>query len=128
MIRVYVKKEITCPISAVEVKRVLSFFLKEEGIVSNADVSVAFVGQTKMLALASKYLKERHTLHNVLSFPYSEGGKFVYPPEDVMHLGDIVICYPKALEEAKKEGVQIKEKTMELICHGALHLLGKHHD
>lgn len=128
MIRVLVKKEVACPISVKEVKSVLTDFLKSEGIISKADVSVAFVGTARMLYLAKKYLNEKGVLHNVLSFPYSEGGSFIYPPDDTLHLGDIVVCYPKVLEESQKEGVLIKEKALELVTHGALHLMGKHHD
>lgn len=128
MIKVYFSKEVSCPVSAKEVKKTLSDFLTKEGIISDADVSVVIVGVSKMLTLAKKYLNEKNVIHNVLSFPYTEGGSFTYPPVDVIHLGDIAICYPKVLEEAKKEGVLISEKVKELVCHGALHLIGKHHE
>jgi probable rRNA maturation factor len=128
MLKVYVKKEISCPVSTTEIKKTLSLFLEKQDIISNADVSVAIVGKPKMVYLAQKYLNEKNSVHNVLSFPYSEGGDFIYPPGGIMHLGDIIVCYPKVLEEVKIEGVLIKEKVMELVCHGALHLMGKHHD
>ena len=43
-------------------------------------------------------------------------------------MGEIVICYPKVLEEAKLEGKLIDQKAYELVEHGALHLLGFHHE
>jgi len=45
----------------------------------------------------------------------------------MLHLGDIVICFPKALEEAKIEKKLIEDKILELVIHGFSHLLGNHH-
>jgi probable rRNA maturation factor len=82
-----------------------------------------------MISLAKKYLHENNVLHNVLSFPFVEGKDgFVEPPDNIIHLGEIVICYPKTVEEASAEGRLIDEKVIELTVHGALHLLGKHHE
>ena len=82
-----------------------------------------------MINLAHQYLKENNVVHNVLSFPFTEGDKnFVEPPDNIIHLGEIVICYPKVIEEAKKESRLIEEKVLELVEHGALHLLGEHHE
>ena len=82
-----------------KIKTALQKVFTEEGIVSHADVSVSVVGEKKMLALAKKYLKENNVLHNVLSFPFTETKqRFVDPPDDVLHLGDIILCYPKIAE------------------------------
>ncbi len=128
MIKVYVKKLSNCPVSNSKVKKTLSDFLTKNGIVSDADVSVSFVGEKKMLDLAKKYLKEKNIIHNVLSFPFKEGGTFIEAPDDVIHLGDIVICYPKVVSESNAQGKLIDDRVLELVEHGALHLLGQHHD
>ena len=128
MIQVYVKKLTNCPVSAPKVKKILKEVLTKEGIVSKADVSVSFVSQKHMLNLAKKYLNERE-IHVVLTFPYLEGDQsFIEPPDETIHLGDIVICYPKVVKEAGSEGKLIDEKVLELVEHGALHLMGKHHN
>ena len=129
MIKVYVKKKSNYPVNVPQIKKTLRDFLTKEGIVSDADVTVAIVGEKIMLDLARKYLKERGVLHNVLSFPFSDADvEFKLPVGNVIHLGDIVICYPKVVEEAKAEGRLIDDKVTELVKHGALHLMGKHHD
>jgi len=129
MIKVYVTKQSHYPISAPKIKKSLSEFFKKEGIVSDAQVSVAIVGEAKMKELAKKYLKEKGVVHDVLSFTESEVGKgFLYPADDTIHLGEIILCYPKIIEEAKEEGKRIDVKTQELVEHSALHLLGKHHE
>ncbi|OGM08666.1 rRNA maturation RNase YbeY [Candidatus Woesebacteria bacterium RBG_16_36_11] len=128
MIKVYVNKESYYPVKAPKIKKVVRDFLKAKRITSDAEISIALVGNTKMLELCKKYLKENE-LHNVLSFTESEvGQKFIYPPESSIRLGEVVVCYPKAVEEAKKEQKLIDQKVIELILHGTEHLLGHHHE
>jgi len=133
MIRVFVKKQSNYPIKASGIKKNLASFFKKSGIVSDAEVSVALVGKQKMLDIGKKYLKD-NIVHNVLSFTPSEsinsqgGGKFVYPSETKIYLGEIVLCYPKVVEEANSEGIRTDVKIMELIEHGAMHLMGIHHE
>lgn len=128
MIKVNVKKQSNYPISSPYLKKIVRDFLTKNGIVSNAEVSVAIVGEAEMLNLGKKYLKD-HILHNVLSFTEDEmQKKFVYPPDNIIRLGEIIVCYPKAFEEAKTEGRLIDDKIKELVEHGALHLLGIHHE
>lgn len=129
MISVYVKKQSSYPISTPKVKQKLAKFFSQKGIVSDAEVSIAFVGKKEMLEMAKKYLNEKGILHNVLSFTEDELNRdFVYPPDNTIRLGEIIICYPKALEEAKKEEKLIEEKIFELLEHGAMHLVGIHHE
>lgn len=129
IIKVYINKQSNFAIGTPKIKTALIDLLLKEGIVSKSDVSVSVVGKAKMLSLAKKYLNEKDVLHNVLSFPFAEAkGTFIEPPDNVNHLGEIVICYPKVVEEAQKEGKLIDDKVVELVNHGALHLLGKHHD
>ncbi len=128
MIKIYVKKQGNYPVSAPKIKKHLKDLLKKKGIVSDSLVNVSLVGEEKMKELAKKYLGER-SVHNVLSFTDSEvRGEFIYPPDNLIRLGEIIICYKKVVEEAKKEGKLIDEKVIELVEHGALHLLGEHHD
>jgi probable rRNA maturation factor len=127
MIVVKVKKQSAYPISSVKIKKLLSKFFQEKGIVSEAEVSVALVSEAKMKELAKKYLKEAPaTIHNVLSFTSDESPGFILP-EGKIYLGEIVICYKKVVEEARKEGKLIDTKVEELALHAALHLLGIHH-
>jgi probable rRNA maturation factor len=128
MIKIYVKKQSNYPISAKRIKDGLRTLLEEKGIVSNTEVTVALVGKKKMLDIGEQYLKDKK-VHDVLSFPASEAKeKFVFPPDGVIRLGEILVCYPRVFEEAQKEGKLIEEKVLELVKHGALHLLGIHHE
>ncbi len=128
MVKVSVTKQSNYPVGAAKIKKQLAEFLIKNGIVSDAEVSIAIVGEKRMMELGKTYLKDK-ILHNVLSFTPSEvKGPFVYPEDGLIHLGEIVVCYPKVVEEAKQENVMIDNKVYELIEHGALHLLGIHHE
>ncbi|KKQ92489.1 MAG: putative rRNA maturation factor [Candidatus Woesebacteria bacterium GW2011_GWB1_39_10] len=127
MIRVFVTKQSNYPVKATVIKKKLADFLAKNGIVSDAEISVAIVGEAKMSEIGKKYLKDRK-LHNVLSFTPTEVKGFVYPPDATIHLGEVIICYPEALKEAKEENILIDERVYELAEHGANHLLGIHHE
>ena len=127
MIKVEIYKQSNYPVNAVRLKKKLADFFAKNGIVSDAEVSVALIGEKRMLDMAKKYLKD-NKLHNVLSFtPDEVKEKFVYPPDGLLHLGEIALCYPLIVEEAKTENKLVEEKVHELAEHGALHLLGVHH-
>jgi len=134
MIKVSVSKQSNYPVGASVVKKRLSTFLQKNGIVSPAEISVAIVGERKMMEIGNIYLKDGK-LHNVLSFTPTETNtlkgvrvNFVFPPDGIIHLGEIVICYPLAVKESEEENVLIDERVCELAEHGALHLLGIHHE
>lgn len=132
MIHVLVKKQVSYPVSATKIKRALTSFLVSHGIVSNANVEVAIVGEKEMAHLGQKHLKEKpgDPLHSVLSFPESETDSgFVYPPDNpIINLGEIIICFPVVQKEAGKSGKLTEDLVVELVEHGALHLLGIHHE
>lgn len=127
MIKVSVTKQSNYPVGATVIKKKLADFLGKKGIVSDAEVSVAIVGEKKMIELGNKYIKDKK-LHNVLSFTPAEVKEFIYPPDGTLHLGEIIVCYPQAVAEAKEENILIDERVYELIEHGAMHLLGIHHE
>ena len=128
MIKVNVNKQSNYPVSAKSIKDKLKIFFGENKITSEAEVSVAIVGEAKMLEAGRKFMKDGK-IHNVLSFtPEEEKENFIYPPDGIIHLGEIIICYPEVIKEAKKEGKLIETKMLELIEHGAKHLLGIHHE
>lgn len=126
MVKVNVSKQSNYPISGVKVRKFLQTFFKNHGIVSDAECNVSLVGEAKMKALGKKYYKKDNRIHNVFSFVESEVPNFKHI-DNIMRLGEIVVCFPIVLDEAKKENKLIEEKVLELVEHSALHLLGIHH-
>ncbi len=128
MIKVLITKQSNYPVKSSVIKKKLADFFAGKGIVSEAEVSVAIIGEKKMMELGKKFLKD-NKLHNVLSFvPNEIKGGFVYPPDGKIYLGEIIVCYPLAVKEAGEENILVDERVYELIEHGAMHLLGIHHE
>ena len=48
-------------------------------------------------------------------------------PDSWLRLGDIVISYPQAMEDASLEGISVDEELRDLVEHGINHLLGINH-
>ena len=59
---------------------------------------------------------------DVLSFPIEE--EF---PEGY-YLGDIFICYPIAIQQARENNISAEEELIRLMIHGILHLAGFDHE
>ena len=100
--------------------------LSKQGVNSPVEVSVAIVGDRKMRELSKKYKGEDKT-RNVLSFSLSEG-ESSRTPSDKLRLGDVVVSYPRVIDEAVRDEVLVDDKLDELVVHGMGHLLGLHHD
>ena len=113
-------------------KAVLDTFSEFKVESGNLEVSVAVVGSRKMKDLSLKFLKDEKT-HEVLAFAQeeisqSEGRGFVNPPDNILRLGDIVLCWPEVLEEASRQDSMVDDQLYFLTGHATEHLLGKHHE
>lgn len=69
---------------------------------------------------------------DVLSFALVESkpgsSPFITPPDDLLHLGEVVISYPQAVRQAEENNHKVEEEIALLVIHGVLHLLGYEHD
>ncbi len=131
MITVVVSKQIQCPVRAIEVKKRVTKVFKDNGIVSDAEAEVAIVDAETMLKYVEEYLHEtgpKAKSHPVLSFVQTElEGPFQFPPDNILHLGEIIVSYPHALEDSKHHNKTVTDAVSDLAEHAALHLLGIHH-
>ncbi len=90
-------------------------FLKKE-LNKKKDLSIVFVDNNYIKEL-NKEFRQIDKETDVLTFP-----------EDLDHyLGDIIISYPKLVEQAKEYQHSKKRELYFLITHGFLHLLGYDH-
>jgi probable rRNA maturation factor len=65
---------------------------------------------------------------DVLSFSAQEdGGPFIAAPEAAGYLGDVIVSYSRAVEQAQERGRTPDEEMNLLVVHGILHLLGYDH-
>ncbi len=108
-----------------KIKEVIIRVLSEQSVTSAVEVSVAVIGNRKMRTLNKKY-RNIDSSTNVLSFSQTEGDATLQPP-DRLYLGDIVLAYPKVVEECARDNQLIDDRVNELVEHSLMHLLGHHH-
>ncbi len=102
------------------------------------EVSVTLVSKEEIRQINSEY-RNKDAVTDVLSFPlldYDKPGDFenihhtaTYTNHEVpcIMLGDIVICYERAIEQAEDYGHSIERELSFLTVHSMLHLFGYDH-
>ena len=66
---------------------------------------------------------------DVLAFgEVDDEGVFVTAPDTLPYLGDVVISYPRAVEQAADYAHPVGDELCILVVHGVLHLLGYDHE
>ena len=108
-----------------QIKETVIKVLLKQQINSPVEVSIAVIGNRKMRALNKKY-RDIDKSTNVLSFSQTEGELTQQPP-DKLYLGDIVLAYPKVVEDCACDNMLIDDRVNELVEHSLMHLLGFHH-
>jgi probable rRNA maturation factor len=70
---------------------------------------------------------------DVLAFTFTEPSgsqaeRFVTPPDEITHLGEVIISLPRAREQAEMQHHPLERELALLVAHGVLHLLGYDHE
>ena len=84
--------------------------------ISEAEISIAIVNKNEIKRFNKKY-RNQDKATDVLSFVYNKK-----PLE-----GEILICYEKALQQAKENKRDLNEEIKLLLVHSLLHLIGYDH-
>lgn len=119
-------------------KNVIMYTMEHECFPYEAEVNVTLVDLEEIHRINREFRQiDRPT--DVLSFPllaYEEPGDFSKLEEDPDNfnpdtgeilLGDIILCVPKILEQAKEYGHSVRREYSFLIVHSMLHLFGYDH-
>ena len=106
-------------ISGARVREAAVAALKAERV-SDAMISITFVGRAAMSELNKRYLGHKGPT-DVISFGLGRIGK------RGAVLGDIYICPEVARDNARRQGVPAGEELLRLVVHGTLHVLGYEH-
>ncbi|MDP1708322.1 MAG: rRNA maturation RNase YbeY [Gammaproteobacteria bacterium] len=83
------------------------------------EVTLRIVDEAESALLNSTY-RHKHGATNVLSFAFEAQAAGDY-------LGDIVICAPVVVREARLQGKSTQAHWAHMVVHGILHLLGYDH-
>ena len=96
--------------------------LQHEKSDPESELSIVIDGDEKLRQLNLEFLGiDRPT--DVLSFPSDEFD----PDEQAVYIGDIIISYPQAENQAAAAGHPVMNEIQLLVVHGVLHLLGHDH-
>lgn len=111
----------------VQSQKQIANVLKRAGEIAGADkkieLTITVVDDKKIRFLNKKY-RHKDKVTDVLSFSQKEGNKIILPKGEEDYLGDMVICYPQVIRQAKKFKQTISKEFGLLLIHGFLHLVG----
>ncbi len=89
-------------------------------------LTITLTGSEQVRELNRRYAGIDSTT-DVLAFG-AEDAPYAVEPGDVPYIGDVVIAYPVAEEQACAAGQAVSAELQMLAIHGTLHLLGYDHD
>jgi len=103
--------------------------LEAEDVVPPYEVSIVLASQETVHRLNRMY-RDVDSPTDVIAFYTTPQGaeQFILPDDGIRHLGDIVISYTQAVEQAGQEGHSVRRELTLLVIHGLLHLLGYDHE
>jgi len=96
--------------------------LADTNAATPAELTIVITNDDQLKELNREFLNIDATT-DVLSFPVNE----LDLDSGQNYLGDVLISYPQALQQAKKAGHSVEDELCLLTVHGVLHLLGYDH-
>lgn len=107
----------------------LLYVAKQEEIPTKAELSISIVNNNEIKELNRMY-RDKNQVTDVLSFALQEDVENDIDMKDMdipLILGDIIISFDKAKEQAIEYNHSLKRELGFLAVHGLLHLLGYDH-
>lgn len=108
------------------VRAVVQTIVARELPPGNYVLSLHLVDDAAIQALNAEH-RGKDAATDVLSFPL-HAPEFVLPPGEPVALGDVVVSYPRAVEQAAEYGHSVERELAYLVAHGVLHVLGYDHE
>ncbi len=103
--------------------------LVAQGMDPNAELSLVVTGSQQVQALNQKYLGKNEPT-DVIAFSMLPASvrlpevAFISPPDGLWHLGEVILCFHRALAQAEEHCHSLERELAILLTHGVLHLLG----
>lgn len=109
-------------------ERLREWALSAVGPARGGELTIRVVGEAESAELNERYRRKRGPT-NVLAFPSEplpvEGA---YDEDELLPLGDLVICAPVVAREAAEQGKTLEAHWAHIVIHGVLHLVGYDHE
>jgi probable rRNA maturation factor len=119
MIAVRYYKASPCPLSQPFVEQVVGQAARHEKKICGS-VEITMVNETTIKKLNREH-RGKNSATDVLSFPWKESGS------KESFLGELFICYPYIVRQAKRFNMSTREEFVRMLAHGLLHLVGHDH-
>lgn len=109
-------------------RQAVSVAFESAGRVQQGELTIVITDDEKIAELNRIY-RGVDAPTDVLAFSHADKAGVPLPFEGSPdYLGDIVISYPRAAEQASAYGHPTEEELLLLVIHGTLHLLGYDHE
>jgi len=131
-VNIQVKKGMVFPFKKADLKRVMEKVLEVSRVDKPVEIDCLITDNPTIRKL-NKLYRGIDSPTDVLSFrlsdknPNIENIDFPVDPGGIMTLGQIIISYPRTVEQAPQHVNTVKQELYLLLVHGTLHLLGFDH-
>lgn len=111
---------------------IIVYAMKTEHFTGDYEVSLSVVSADQIRELNADF-RQIDRITDVLSFPMYEREELDEIEENreyedyEVNIGDIVLCYDRAAEQAEEYGHSLKREICYLVTHSIFHLLGYDH-
>lgn len=126
-----IEKPFVSLVSRQWLRQAVKLTLVHTGISSQVELGLVIAGDDTVHELNRAYRSVDRTT-DVIAFSLSEqrtdAQPFVTPPDNVMHLGEVIVSYPQAKRQAEEQRHPLERELALLVAHGVLHLLGYDHE
>ena len=129
-VEIFVEEEFLGVMDEGWIKKIVQQVLKAEGVVPPYEVSMVFTKSEIVRQLNRDYRGVDEPTDVLAFYMLPQKGadsSFALPPDGVTRLGEVIISYQKAIEQAREQGHSSDRELALLVIHGVLHLLGYDH-
>jgi probable rRNA maturation factor len=126
LITVQVEQQLEDRVDADALHHLAIHVLQAEGTKGPLELGVVVTTDEEVRALNAQYLGHDYNT-DVISFSMADedaAAGFLTPTDRPPYLGDVVISYDRAFEQAPDYGYSTHREVANLLVHGILHLLG----
>ncbi|MBN1640187.1 MAG: rRNA maturation RNase YbeY [Anaerolineae bacterium] len=127
VIDVLVRDAFEKEVDAGEVERLARAVLDAEGVGVEASLTIVITDDAEIHDL-NRQFRAVDAPTDVLAFADdAPDARFVDGSSAEPYLGDVIVSYPRACEQAAEQGHDVGAELRLLVVHGVLHLLGYDH-
>lgn len=109
------------------VENILNEAASFEKVSKGSEISVTFVDDESIREINRQY-RDKDQVTDVISFALNDDDTELVVDEAIPNLlGDIIVSYPRVLEQAEEYQHSVDRELGFLVIHGFLHLLGYDH-